>query len=352
VARALADCFGRSAEGWRASHVAAYSGRVGPARIPLLGDLVAAGRLAARVIGKGDVLVVHGAEYAWGPLAVGRLTGRPVVAVWHGVRASEALPPARHRIGKAARRFFLWSQGLLQGAALRADATVAVSPAVAMELKSRYGLQGEIRVIPNGVAMKTPGRIGPGRDDGRASGSSIGLPLRVIWAGTCAYKKGLDLAVAACEIARARGQDLSLTVAGIPVQPAGLGHPSDVSWLTWLGAVPPREMDALYRRHDILLFPTRYEPFGLVVLEAMAAGLPVIGSSAVRWLVEGAGEVVTGEDAEAYAGALGALADPERRHRLGSAALTRARMFTWESSAAGYLEVLDAVASFSRSGPE
>ena len=343
VARALVDCLGRSEESWSVSHVAAYSGRVGAARIPLFGDLVAAARLATRIIGKGDVLLVHGAEYAWGPLAVGRLTRRPVVAVWHGVRASEALPPAKRRIGRGARRFFLWGESLLQRAALRADATVVVSPTVAMDLQSRYGMRGEINVIPNGVATRTPRRMGHLPDDVRSSASSNGFPLRVIWVGTTAYKKGLDLAVEACKIARARGQDISLTVVGVPVGSAGLGPELQAGWLTWLGPVSPREMDALYRRHDVLLFPTRYEAFGLVVLEAMAAGLPVIGSSVVQWLIDGAGEVVAGEDAKAYAEALRALAEPERRHRLISAALERAQEFSWESSAAGYLEVLDVV---------
>ena len=343
VARALLDCIGKSEEGWRVSHVAAFSGRVGAARFPLFGDLLAAGRLAARIIGKGDVLLVHGAEYAWGPLAVGRLTRRPVVAVWHGVRAGEALPPAKRRIGRGARQFFLWSENLLQRAALQADATVVVSPMVAMELQSRYGIRGEIKVIPNGVAMRTPCRIGRLPDDVRSSASPNGFPLRVIWVGTSAYHKGLDLAVEACKIARARGQDISLTVVGVPIESAGLEPESQSGWLTWLGPVAPREMDALYRRHDVLLFPSRAEAFGMVVLEAMAAGLPVIGSSVVQWLIDGAGEVVAGEDAKAYAEVLRALAEPERRHRLISVALERAQAFSWESSAAGYLEVLDVV---------
>ena len=343
VARALVDCFGRSEEGWRVRHVTAYSGRVGAARIPLFGDLVAAGRLATRIIGKGDVLLVHGAEYAWGPLAVGRLTRRPVVAVWHGVRASARLPPAKRRIGKATRRLFLWSESLLQRAALQADATVVVSPTLAMELQSRHGIRGELKVIPNGVAIKTPHRIGHLHDDMRSSASSKDLPLRVIWVGTSAYNKGLDLAVEGCKIARARGQEISLTVVGIPVESTGLEPASVGSWVTWLGAVSPREMDALYRRHDILLFPSRYEAFGLAVLEAMAAGLPVIGSRVVQWLIEGVGEVVTGEDARDYADALRAVAEPERLHQLSSAALERARAFSWESSAAGYLEVLEIV---------
>lgn len=338
VARALAGCLTDSAENWKVSHVPAYSGRVGPARIPLFGDLVAAGRLAARVIGKGDVLLVHGAEYAWGPLAVGRLTRRPVVIVWHGVRGSEVVPPTNSRIGKAAREFFLWSQGLLQGAALRADATVAVSPAVAAGLQSRYGFQGGISVIPNGVAMKTRHPD----DDARSSASSDDEPLRLIWIGASPYQKGLDLAMGACEIARARGQNVSLTVVGLPAGSPGLEPASGEGWLTGLGPVPPGEMEALYHRHDILLFPTRYEAFGLVALEAMAAGLPVIGSSVVQWLIEGAGEVVANEDPQAYADALRALADPERRRGLTSVGLERVRAFSWESSAARYLEVLNA----------
>ena len=64
-------------------------------------------------------------------------------------------------------------------------------------------------------------------------------------------------------------------------------------------------------------------------------------------LVEGAGEVIAGEDTAAYADALRALADPVRRRRLAGVAIERARGFSWESSAAGYLEVLNDVAKLS-----
>jgi glycosyltransferase involved in cell wall biosynthesis len=277
---------------------------------------------------------------------IGRLTRRPVVAVWHGVRVSEAIPPRKHRIGKAAKDFFLWSQGLLQGLALQADATVAVSPTVALDLKSRYRFRGEVAVIPNGVAVKTSRP----RDEARDAVSSDDGQLRVIWVGTCAYKKGLDLAVGACQVARSLGQNISLTVVGVPIESVGLESTLDGGWLTVLGPVPPGAMEALYRRHDVMLFPTRYEACPMVVLEALSEGLPVIGSGVVQWLIEGAGEVVTDGNMRTYAEALGAVAEPERRRRLARAALERARAFSWESSAARYLEVLDVVGSGSRPG--
>jgi glycosyltransferase involved in cell wall biosynthesis len=240
---------------------------------------------------------------------------------------------------RAAHRIFLWGQGRLQGVALRADATVAVSPTVAMELRARYRFRGEIAAIPNGIAAKT-GRPG---DEARRSAPAADAPLRAIWVGTSGYRKGLDLAVGACELARARGHNVSLTVVGIPVESAGLERVPAGAWLTGLGPVPPGEMETLYRRHDVLLFPSRYEACSMVVLEALAEGRPVIGSSVIQWQVEGAGEVIAGEDLDAYADALGRLADPIRRRRLTAVAIERARGFSWESSAARYLEVLNSV---------
>ena len=81
----------------------------------------------------------------------------------------------------------------------------------------------------------------------------------------------------------------------------------------------------------------------MVVLEALAAGLPVLGSSVVQWLIEGAGQVVADEDTKVYASALRDLAEPERRRELATAALERARAFSWESAAAAFIEVLDVV---------
>ena len=82
--------------------------------------------------------------------------------------------------------------------------------------------------------------------------------------------------------------------------------------------------DELLAHHDVLLGPTRYEPFGMTILEAFAAGLPVVGSKAVEWLIEGAGEVVATEDPDCYSQALRRVADPAYRRQLAAAAQQRA----------------------------
>ncbi len=53
-------------------------------------------------------------------------------------------------------------------------------------------------------------------------------------------------------------------------------------WLTWLGAVPPREINALYRRYNILLFPNTLRTFQSGGAGGYCHGLQIIGSNAVQ----------------------------------------------------------------------
>jgi glycosyltransferase involved in cell wall biosynthesis len=99
------------------------------------------------------------------------------------------------------------------------------------------------------------------------------------------------------------------------------------------GHVPQDELAALYRSAACLVFPSRYEGFGLPVLEAMASGTPVVATTAGA-LPEVAGEaaiLVEERNPVALAGGIErALAD---RERLVAAGLERARRFTWAETA-------------------
>jgi D-inositol-3-phosphate glycosyltransferase len=106
--------------------------------------------------------------------------------------------------------------------------------------------------------------------------------------------------------------------------------------------VPPQPhhiLSTYYRAADLALVPSRSESFGLVALEAAACGVPVVASAVggLLSLVDDGvtGRLVEGRDPADYAAAVASLLDdPERRARMGRAAVDRARGYTWSFAAA------------------
>ena len=192
-----------------------------------------------------------------------------------------------------------------------------------------------VHVAPHGVDLPVPS---PDVAGGAAALASRGVhPPFVLFVGTIEPRKGVPELTAAHAALRRAHPDLGLVLAG----PAGWGPAPDVSGtrVVPLGGVDDATLDALYRAAVALALPSRYEGFGLPVVEAMARGCPVVVSDAacLPEVAGGAGVVVPTGDVDALAGALLRLVDDED-HRRDRAAAGRARAvrFTWAASAGAH----------------
>ena len=114
------------------------------------------------------------------------------------------------------------------------------------------------------------------------------------------------------------------------------------------GAVSSEQLAALYDSADLFVLASHFEGYGMAYAEALAHGLPVIGTKAGAipdTIPHEAGLLVDAGDVAALADALRrAIADPALRRRLSEAALAAARQLpTWPQSAAIFADALEAL---------
>jgi glycosyltransferase involved in cell wall biosynthesis len=202
-------------------------------------------------------------------------------------------------------------------AARRAARVLTVSERTRRDLQALYGLAADrIVVTPNGVDPAfTPGE-GP-RD-------------YVLLVGAVQERKNPLAALAAAEEV-----GLPLVVAG-PAKDGALARELERRGATVTGYVEQAELARLYRGAACLLQPSRFEGFGLPVLEAMACGTPVVAvPEPALQEVAGDAAVWAGEDRLAD-GIRQAIAE---RERLAAAGLERASGFSWDETARRTLDV-------------
>jgi phosphatidyl-myo-inositol alpha-mannosyltransferase len=210
----------------------------------------------------------------------------------------------------------------------RFQVSTAVSEAAARHARASWSWPDPLHIVPNGVPVDVFVPPAHEREPG---------PARLLFVGRLSDpRKGFAQIHEAFLRLRARGLRVTLDVVG---DVGGGEAPPPTPGLNYLGSLPLANLVACYQRCDIFVAPsTGMESFGIVLLEAMAAGRPVVCSD-----IEGYRSTVTADgawlsppgDAAALESRLAALvARPDLWPVMGEANRRRAQQFAWDTVAA------------------
>jgi glycogen synthase len=315
----------------------------------MLRDLVMAGR-----VDQADIVHCHTWYSHFAGCLVKQLTGARLVLTTHSLEPHR--PWKVEQLGTA----YHASSWIERTAYQNADGVVAVSEAMRQDVQALYGVsRSRIRVIHNGIDLE---QYRPNVDPAVLTRYQIdpGKPY-VLFVGRITRQKGIIHLVNAIKYLQAGSQ--VVLCAGAPDTPE-IGREMEArveqarreaaSVIVWVRQMVPKEdIIPLYSQAALFVCPSVYEPFGIINLEAMACGTPVV-AAAVGGIKE---VVVMGEtgllvpfeprgatdfeprDPESFAHDLAAainslLEDPERRRRMGERSRERvARHFGWTSIA-------------------
>jgi phosphatidyl-myo-inositol alpha-mannosyltransferase len=206
---------------------------------------------------------------------------------------------------------------------------LAVSEAALRFLQRHIRADARTRIVPNGVDVEpfrhaAPADLPPGR--------------HILFVGRLEPRKGFPIAVEAFRLLAPDQPDLHLTVVGDgPDRRALWSLPPEIQErVLMIGTVSHAQLPAYHAASDVFVAPsTGRESFGIVLVEAMAAGLPIVASDipgyreVVRKGVDGL--LVPPNDPPAVAEAIRTvISDPALAERLRAAAQARAERFRWE----------------------
>ncbi len=214
-----------------------------------------------------------------------------------------------------------------------ATAIVAASSFTKRTLVENGVTPEKVHVVPYGVDCH---RFHLGAD-----GST--RPFRFIFVGAITARKGIPLLAEAWR--KLNPPDAELWLVG-PTPAKARRLLSQIPRLHVKKAVPQREVPALLQQCDVFVFPSYFEGFGLVLLEAMACGLPVITTTATAgpdivtsnrdgWIIEPGDVDALIERMQAC------LADRSQIKEMGGTARHTAERFTWESYGRQWLGILE-----------
>ncbi len=215
------------------------------------------------------------------------------------------------------------------------DALVVPSQAM-LEVLHGYGVRTLARVIPTGIEL---GQFGHG--DGPRFRQRYGIPAQrpvLVHVGRLAFEKNVAFLLRMLVLVKARLPEVLLVVAGegparraLTDQARKLGPVDNILFVGYLGRDGP--LEDCYSAGAAFVFASRTETQGLVLLEAMALGVPVVSTAVMgtrEVLAQGRGSLIAPEDEQAFADRCAqVLTDPVLRESLAREA--RAYAQSWSA---------------------
>jgi glycogen(starch) synthase len=244
-----------------------------------------AGRLA-REVGGFDIVHVHDWLVLPSGAEVKSFLGCKMVSTLHSLEFKRAGEPNSPE-GKMVESLEWWIT-------YESSLIIVCSGSMKQDTHSRYKAPDEkIWVIPIGIDTKKFQRQAPDRDVIRARYRVSVNEKLILFVGRLTHQKGCEYLIRAIPSA-AKHDNVKLVIVGDGYQKGELEYVASQTGESWrirfTGFLPDGDVVDLMLSADVMVIPSVYEPFGVVALEALAAGVPVVASD-----VDGLGEIIKHE---------------------------------------------------------
>lgn len=292
--------------------------------------------------------VIHGTLMPASTIALSdRLTfDTPIVLTSHSFALSEVFAHSPEKPADYLLKYAFHPMNVVMDniAGRAVDRVIAISEEMREQLVTRYGFDKRtVNRISHGVDTE---RFQPRKEYHEAVSDD---KLTLLFVGRLISRKGADLAVKS--LAAINREDVELLVVGSGRLENGLKQLAQEQGIAdrvqFLGYVPDDKLLVLYSSVDATLFLSNYEGFGLVILESLASGTPVIGTPVGGFpdiVTDGKEGVIVKRDAKDIANAIESLADePERLTEMGRRARELAETRTWDTVASETEQVYESV---------
>ena len=280
--------------------------------------------------------IIH-AQHLWTTAYVASKLGLPYVATAHGTDLM------------GFRWYEEWRAMALQGAA-KANAVIAISGDVARDTVDLYGVpDGRVQIIWNGFNTEIFRVMPVERDDVlRGHGLEPGIEVLIAFTGKLAEFKGIDVLLqAAATYEKALGNVATLIVGdgGLLSELQALVNELDLQGVHFLGHQAQDEVARIMNVSDLAVVPSRVEPFGLVAIEALACGTPVVATNQgglPEFVNERVGALVDVDDAQGLAAAVIGEIESDSKRVKGPVAAEYARNgFSWTTQVGKMIDLYE-----------